>query len=191
MKRYALMLLIAVSMLAGCRSLPVPTNYPRTTQQEMLSAHHWDVLAEHIAVQLRQTLDLTFADGVIQPAIFIRYTAEMEKVPFLQGFHDQLLTRLLQQSISVVTDTSYADTLIMDIDAQVIEHAANYGEVRTASRPCFTCEAARIPYGEVIISTAVTMGSQYIFSSEDVFYTRAIDFDHYDQYGRNFQVVNR
>lgn len=191
MNRYLLTLVLAVLAVAGCRSVPTPTNYPRTSQQEMLSAHHWDVLAEHIALQLRQTLDLTFADGIIQPAIFIRYTADMEKVPFLEGFNDQLRTRLLQQGINVVTDTSYADTLIMDVDAQVVEHNASYSEVRGSGRACFTCDPVRIPYGEVIISTAVTMGQQYVFSSEDVFYTRAVDFDLYDSYGKTYQVVNR
>ncbi|OUD12329.1 hypothetical protein [Thioflexithrix psekupsensis] len=191
MKPYALMLLIALFAVSGCRSFPAPTHHAYTTQQELLSAYHWDVLAEHIAVQLRQTLDLTFVDGAIRPAVFLRHTVDSEKIPFLNGLHSQLRTRLLQQGINVVTDTQYADTLIMDVKAQVVEHASPYSEVRRGGRVCFNCAPSRVPYGEVIVSTAVTMGPQYIFSSEDVFYTRAIDFDFYEQPGKVYQVVNQ
>ncbi len=177
--------------LTGCTaSMPTPTHYSSTTQQEMLSVYHWDVLADHLAKQLKQTLDGTFTDGNVKPAVFIRYTEAMEKIPFSNVFQAQLRTRLMQQGIPVITQTSYPDTLIMEFDAQVIEHNTPYAETWLNRRACFDC-VADMPYGEVAITSSVTMGQQFIFSSHDAYYVRAVDFDWFRKHGKVYQVVNR
>ncbi len=49
---------LILAALGGCSHTPVPiaTSYPMTTQQRMQAAHHWQVLAEHLAGRIRQRL---------------------------------------------------------------------------------------------------------------------------------------
>lgn len=60
MKR-AILLLASVTLLAvlgGCSHAPIPvaTSYPATTQQRMQAAHHWQVLADHVASRIQERL---------------------------------------------------------------------------------------------------------------------------------------
>jgi len=44
---------------------------------------------------------------------------------------------------------------------------------------------------EVIITTAATMGQQYIFSDARIYYINEGDFDHYENINKNYRVVNQ
>ena len=116
--------IILLLVLAGCTHRPIPlaTSYPLTTQHKMQAAHHWDVLAEDVASRLQDTINLTFPQNTIKPAIHIRFTSDMERTPFHKAFHNLLRNQLVRRGMNVVTSTDYSDTLILDYDMQVLYH---------------------------------------------------------------------
>jgi len=228
MKGYTLLTIVLLTLVAGCtyRPIPVATSYPITGQQKMQAAHHWDVLAEHIAGRLKNALDLTFADGAITPAIYIRLTKEHEEYEFGQAFHSLLRSRLVQRGVNVVTNTEYPDTLILDYDVQVVHHkdrrtryptpgtfsvmggllwlvaygADNWGDPGLAVVPLavaadgYALKDYFFPGetdSEVMITTSVAMGQQFVFSETNIYYINTGDFDHYEDDEQTFQVVNQ
>lgn len=125
MKKYTtigLILLVFILSACGRRPIPVATSYQATTQHKMQAAHHWNVLAAHVAKRLKNTLDLTFPESVIKPAVHIRYTKDREGIPFGKAFYHMLRTQLLQKGVVLLTNTDYQDTLILDYDMQVLHH---------------------------------------------------------------------
>ncbi|MEK7990034.1 MAG: hypothetical protein VSS52_003445 [Thiotrichaceae bacterium] len=228
MKSYSIIALIILAIgLSACshRPIPVATSYKTSTQQKMQAAHHWNVLAAHVAKRLKDTLDVTFPDINTQPPVHIRFTKDYEEVPFGKAFYHMLRTRLLQKGVVVTTDTEYKDTLLLDFDMQVVRHkdrrltypppgsfSALAGSIWLVSKAIDDWtypEAALLPFAlvadvglamdyylpgetntEVIISTAVTMGNQYIFGDTGIYYINTDDDDHYFVAGRKFPVVS-
>ena len=125
MKAHLLIITTLVTLLlTGCayRGIPLAVSYPMSTQPKMQAARHWEVLAEHTADRLVQTLDVTFPNAVVKPALFIRYTQEQEKVPFARAFFHMLTSRLVQKGLVVVNNADYSNALMVDYDVQVLEH---------------------------------------------------------------------
>ncbi|MEM7019382.1 MAG: hypothetical protein AAF512_18840 [Pseudomonadota bacterium] len=71
----------AVMLLSACSHTPIPVaeTYPITTQQRMQAAHHWELLAEHVAGKIAQNMpqpnpagvgafDTVFAPAPVEPA---------------------------------------------------------------------------------------------------------------------------
>jgi hypothetical protein len=124
--------------LSGCpyRPIPVAASYPLTAQAKMQAAHHWDVLAEHIATRLKQSIDSIFLKAVTPPPIVIRFSREQEQVPFGKAFYHLLTSQLVRKGLVVMTNSgtrtasstgysdalSYANSLVIDYDMQTIEH---------------------------------------------------------------------
>lgn len=228
MKSYSIITLLLLTLgLAACshRPIPVATSYASSTQQKMQAAHHWNVLAAHVAKRLKDTLDATFPEVSNQPAVHIRYFREYEETPFGKAFYHMLRTALLQRGVVLVTDTEYHNTVLLDYDMQVVHHkdrrltypppgsfSATAGGIwliaRAIDRWSYP-ELSVIPLAligdiglamdyylpgetntEVIISTTVTMGNQYIFGDTGVYYINTGDDDHYYVAGRKFPVVS-
>jgi hypothetical protein len=99
----------------------------------MQAAHHWDVLAKHLAGQLKKSINSTFSGSPTPPALIVRVSKEQEKTPFGKTFYNLLVNKLVQQGMVVLTSkpgygTAYVDTLsytnnlVVDYDVQVIRH---------------------------------------------------------------------
>lgn len=117
-------LYLLVSLLlftGGCASqLPIPATYPISTQRKAKAAHHWDVLADDIALQTQ--IAAFGKDSVIKGQTL--YVRELrEKTPFNQAFRNFLITRLVNRGLQV-SDRPEASVLI-DYDTQLIRHASN------------------------------------------------------------------
>ena len=123
MKAYFLIGILFIG-ITGCthRALPIALSHPISTQYKMQSAHHWEVLADHTAKRLAETIDLTFPNAVVKPSIFIRYTPEQEKIPFAKAFFHLLTTKLVQKGLVVVNNAEVNNVLIVDYDMQVVNH---------------------------------------------------------------------
>lgn len=119
-----IMATLTTLLVTGCayRAIPLAVSYPLSTQNRMQAAHHWDVLAEHSADRLAQTLEVTFPNAVVKPALFIRYTQEQEKVPFARAFFHMLTSKLVQKGLVVVNNADASNALMIDYDVQVVEH---------------------------------------------------------------------
>lgn len=125
MKRYLLIAIITLSVLAGCtrRPIPVAISYPITGQQKMQAAHHWNVLATEVAKRVKNTLDVTFPDATVKPSLFIKSNQGKKDNPFGKAFYNLLTTKLVQQGLAVLTTNSYSGkTLVVEYDMQVIHH---------------------------------------------------------------------
>ncbi len=124
MKGNLVIITLLLFSVVGCvqRNIPLATSYPITTQPKMQAAHHWEVLADHVAGRLAETLDLTFPNAVVKPALFLRYTQEHEKIPFGKAFFHLLTSRLVEKGLVVVNSAEYSNVLILDYDMQVIHH---------------------------------------------------------------------
>jgi len=117
---------ISVIFLAGCAARPIPlaTSYEATTQHRMQAVHHWDVLAEHMALQIKERIDIEFPRDLntLQPPILITSSASRDRTPFGKAFQRLLRDQLLRQNINVVTSADFVDTMILDYDMQVVHH---------------------------------------------------------------------
>jgi hypothetical protein len=107
--------LIAIS-LAGCSinqsQVPLATTYEYSTQQKMQAAHHWDVLAEDIAMRLKSQLSNLNNPISVIPS---------NNSPFQSAFEDLLITQLVNQGLDIrESDTS---RLKLKFDTQVVSHS--------------------------------------------------------------------
>ncbi len=122
-------------LLIGCTHTPIPlaTSYPISTQQKMQAAHHWNVLAQHLAERLKASVGTTFGGSPTPPALIVRISKEQEKTPFGKTFYHLLVSKLVQQGMVVLTNSagagvtyvdtlSYANNLVVDYNVQVIQH---------------------------------------------------------------------
>lgn len=106
----------AVAGLSACASpVPVAKTYPMTFQQKMQSAHHWDVLAKHVADDMATWLPSSGAAG---RALVIR--ASGEGSAFGRGFDGFLTTRLHERGFAIATEGF--DGYRIEHQAQVIHH---------------------------------------------------------------------
>lgn len=162
--------------LGGCaRPIPHEVYHPKSSQYKMQSVRHWDQLAEEIAARLKNTLNLTFtSESVVKPALYIR---EIGGGNYAQSFQHLLKARLLQQGINVINNTTHPDTLVMDYHMQVVHHP-DYDPMGEM-------------YSEVVLSTSVAMGDQYVFASSDTYYINTGNAGHYDTSYRDIQVVGQ
>lgn len=117
---------VGTLFLVGCAARPIPlaTSYESTTQQRMQAVHHWDVLAEHVALQIKERIDVEFPKDLntLQPPVLITTSASRDKTAFGKAFQNLLRTQLLNKGVNVVTSMDFVDTLILDYDMQVIHH---------------------------------------------------------------------
>ncbi|MBE9562821.1 MAG: hypothetical protein IMF12_08175 [Proteobacteria bacterium] len=125
MKGYILVAILGL-LVASCshRPIPVAKSYPITGQQKMQAAHHWDVLATDVANRLKKTMELTFPNAETLPPVFVKITNKQEEIPFGKAFYNLLNTKLVQQSLVVLTnDAGFgSDTLVVGYDMQVVHH---------------------------------------------------------------------
>jgi hypothetical protein len=117
---------LSALFLVGCSARPIPlaTSYESTTQHRMQAVHHWDVLAEHVALQVKDRIDVEFPKDLntLQPPVLITTSANRDKTPFGKAFQNLLRTQLLNRGVNVVTSADFIDTLILDYDMQVVRH---------------------------------------------------------------------
>ncbi len=119
-----LVLGVAILILAqGCHPMqtsitsqaPVPNAYCLSTQQKMQAVHHWSVLAEDVASIVYLKLMESFSENQ-----FPLYIASAGITPFDKGFHELLITRLVERGLPV--SNNYKDPLVLSFDTQVVTH---------------------------------------------------------------------
>jgi hypothetical protein len=155
--------------MQGNRVIPISTAYPTSKQHKIQAAHHWDVLAKDLAKRLKKTLEITFPNVTVKPPIVVNLTGDQEKIPFAKAFNNLLISRLVQQQMVVLeTNSGYVDSLTVDYNMQVIQH--QYPRLLSANK-----------IWEVLITTSVSKGQQYIFRDSRIYYINGGDSDHYER----------
>ena len=121
--------LATLVFMAGCYTqTPRPGTYKYSTQHKMQSADHWDLLAEDVAGQIRETLRKW---GYLNQPVYVRPACgaplgpcqSHPEPPFREGFYDLLTTRLVNQGLKVSSEESGA--LVVTNKVQVLWHRAD------------------------------------------------------------------
>ncbi|MGB4061486.1 MAG: hypothetical protein WBK26_14860 [Burkholderiaceae bacterium] len=106
--------------LSACSTLDVPRamNYPATGQQKARAVHHWDLLASDAA----QRIAAKAALGGLEKQTF--HLVPATSTPFNRAFGDLLLTRLVQQGLTLASSPVLDNTAgaYIRFDAQVVSH---------------------------------------------------------------------
>ncbi len=200
---YLLSALLLLAFTAACSQVPQATSHPYSVQRTMQAMHHWDVLADDVAAQVR----------VVAGRIFIAPPPKNSS-PFQQGFHDLLITRLVNQGVEVPT-TPDPQTFTLEYKLQTIRHQADRGIQRPPPGMLTTLAGGMlvlrnaldhgqasqawkgaglagavavdllwdafpaIPDHELLITSTITHDGRYIFRRSDLYYINGADAWHY------------
>lgn len=113
----ALPLLTAALWASGCSTLDVPRadNYPATGQKKARAVHHWDVLADDVAMRIADKISAWPAD---EHAIYV-VPAAVPETSFNQGFRKLLITRLLDRGVFLSSEPT---AVALSFDTQLVQH---------------------------------------------------------------------
>lgn len=118
MKWFAVTVIPAIITVSGCASgwldVPRADNHPESSQLKAFAAHHWDVLANDVAAQIRTALYRT--DYSDQP---LALAPPREKTAFAHAFNNFLTSHLVQSGMNV---SIKPENLMVHVDVQVIHH---------------------------------------------------------------------
>lgn len=108
--------------LSACGSAPIPvaTNFDYATQKKVRSAGHWDLLASDVVAQTLQALQKTG----IAPNSSIYVSLPAQPSAFDQGFREFLVTKLVNNGITVVQQASATD-LQLTYGTQLVVHKSD------------------------------------------------------------------
>ena len=117
------------ALLCACAQVPKQTTYDYTTQHKMQAAHHWDLLAADVAGQIKEKLKERYLDlrGIyVTPSCGAPDTpcSPHEETPFGEGFHDLLITHLVNDGVRTM-DKPSPSTLSVEYKAQWLYHKAD------------------------------------------------------------------
>lgn len=112
------MALAALVLSAGCRSqIPMASTYPATEQQKMQAAHHWDVLAEDVAVRVEAVL--AERPDLENVPLDVKMSGEGA---FYDVFKELVTSRLVSRGIPVPAQDEGAMALFCKV--QIVRHSS-------------------------------------------------------------------
>lgn len=180
---------------------PIATTYPITDQQKMQAAHHWDVLAEHEAKLISESMS-EYPSG-----LFI--AGEEGFSTFNQSFKNLLTSHLVKGGSIVKTSPSNAAIVTYDVNvihhkdqdinrapvgawtmlaggAVAVAHAAHRWSppIKILIPGAVVADAfsgnwvARTNF-EIIVTTKITTKDQITYSSSNIYYINGGDYDQY------------
>ena len=193
---------IGLTLLAGCASqVPIPSNYPISTQHKARSVHHWDVLAEDVTTQTIAALK----KNNISAAADLYVAPPPENTPFVKAFRNLLITRMVNRGLQV---TSSPDGAIeLQYETQLVRHeSGRYAHIHgsfsaltagiwvmrdlaaagSAALPGAFGLAALADYGlgqyaggptptEMIVTSSIVVDRKYLFRKSDIYYIEDAD----------------
>lgn len=198
--------LTTVIFLSGCASqLPIPANYPISSQKKARAAHHWDVLADDIALQT-QIAAYGKESAIKGKPLYVR--EPREATSFNKAFRNFLITRLVNRGMEVNDHHISGDVEIV-YDTQIVRHSSNrYTHVPgtvtalatglwvingmiesgTDALPATLGIAALVDWGmghnaggathtELIVTTSIVTDNQYRLRRSSVYYIEEEDSD--------------
>lgn len=109
----SLLVLYAIFAASCSSQAPVAKSYPYSEQHKMQAAHHWDLLAADVVVQVGKTqVSPTKAIYVAAPA--------GEMTPFKEAFRNLLITQLVKEQYRVVDKEQ--GSMKITYDVQIVHH---------------------------------------------------------------------
>ncbi|MCB2181739.1 MAG: hypothetical protein KQH63_06930 [Desulfobulbaceae bacterium] len=192
MLRYAGIFAVLLFLVSGCSLAPKPAGYLATSQKKLQAVHHWNVLAEDVAAQIKKKFKKISKEEGASTATF--YVQDSKATPFDEGFRELLISNMVNDGLPLVREKT-ADSLTVDVEVILIHHKANrhksksvtpIGEVlrQTISvvRDVVTLGALTneaIPHSEVIVTFYIVDNNKYMVRNTDIYYINDVDFSHY------------
>ena len=157
--------LVLLSIITGCAQtagVPVAEPFPDASLRKAKSAEHWNVIAGDVASQTVALRDR--ADFRGKPLYVAR---SGDNSTFSQGFHDLLISKLVNNGMTVATRPESA--IVVRYEAQVVRHLAGQGYDQ---RGAVAANAGlRSPTNtEVIITTSIADNNRLLMRKTDVYY---------------------
>ncbi len=124
--RFSLIVIVLLSFLSGCSSLPSPLGHEYSNQKKMQAASHWNVLALDLANKINNEL---IRNDFLNVAVFVQDTCGSDSKPcsqnqttqFNEGFRDLLVTQLVNYGIPTKTEVD-RDVIMVNYKVQLIQH---------------------------------------------------------------------
>ncbi|TAN45350.1 MAG: hypothetical protein EPN22_02925 [Nitrospirae bacterium] len=110
-------LIFAAVIISGCVSAPQPVG-DFSFQKKLQSARHWHILAQDAAEQIQSILN---ASNMQKQAMYVTPSSDTS---FGQGFHNMLVTSLVDRGVKSLTQPDKS-ALKITYEAQVVHHLAN------------------------------------------------------------------
>ncbi|HMW28622.1 MAG TPA: hypothetical protein PKE44_03525 [Plasticicumulans sp.] len=185
--------LAAAATLGACSQVPMPESYPLSYQKKMQAAHHWDLLAMHVAQRLSTQLP---SDRPVS----LYVTPPRPVTTFDYALHDLVVTHLVSLGFGVSAVPMHG-ALQVDLKTQVVQHtcrdmrpqpgsfvavggAAALGGLAARSTHAAMGAGAILltageflsggiyetPNTEIIVSTSVMDGPMYRTRLRDIYY---------------------
>jgi hypothetical protein len=212
---------VALLLLCSCSNVPKPASYVISTQQKMQAVHHWDILADDVAKDVKFTLQgCTLVDKQI-------YLEPSGASVFGDAFNTLLATQLFRQGIGCTKNDS--NSVKLTYEAQVVRHRSGrftspfypgailsltaigtgvYKAFEASNTPLGVFAAAGaaevindfefewgVPHSEVLITTELTNDGSVIARKTGVYYINDSDDWHYwegkDMPMRSYTIVSK
>lgn len=204
-----ILLAMVLGLTAGCAQSSHQQGSLFWGQQNMQTAHHWNVLANDVANRINNEL---IRQHFLSSSIYVRQSCGKpnpcgpgQTFPFDQGFNDLLITQLVNFGINTVVAPD-GTSLVVDYKVQVVYHqserslwakpgfltalAAGVVVLRDAPWEIIAVAAAVDAYKastmsdghyEVIITTSIVDKNKYVMRSSDIYYINDAEFRQYQQ----------
>ncbi len=185
-----MMLLLAIVLAGGCSSgyqppafyplgavdYPHPAKSAPTYQRKLWSVQHWDDVASHVANRLVRELCQCRRPTIGGWVLYVH--KPQNNSDFTDAFHELLITQLVNRGFQISEDP-YSAGVPMTYQVQTIDHRNMFHR--------------KGPDNEVLVTTSVMSGDQYLARISDTYYVADYDMGHYYSQApeRRIQVTGR
>lgn len=113
------LLVVTLFVLAGCASqVPIPTGQPISYQAKVKATHHWDLIAEDVAIELAKSLQTD--DALKTHGIFV--TPTVSRIAFNTAFQNFLITRMVNKGLPVA---KWSTGVEVKYETQLVTHGSD------------------------------------------------------------------
>ncbi len=181
-------LVVALLGVASCANqVPVAENFSLSTQKKLRAPHHWDVIAEDVVSQTRQTIQTK--EGLQDRPLFVQNPRE--NTPFNNAFRNFMITSMVNHNIPVSDrpegaiviqystqlvhhniDRKYSPLLSGVIVARNIQQLGGHSEDIGST---WTYHTDGPTDSELIVTTSIVEDGLYAMRKSDVYYVDGVD----------------
>ena len=151
-------LLLSVTLLGGCQTLPWESGHHISWQRPVVSVYHIELHAQDVAKQLKQELLSRRLD-----AKDVAIAIDLRNTPFQQVYIDKLQYALIDKGFNVVSHNAH---VVIQTYATPIEHVGNGFELEFfGSR-----SDDATPWGELVLNSKIFFENESVAMRSDNYY---------------------
>lgn len=179
---YAPLAILCLGLGACTTPMPIETGYPLTYQQEMLSAHHWDVMAIDVANWLQNALigpspepgkDQQVRAQESRPIVTLYVQKPRYDSDAGEGFYNLLTTHLVERGFIITMNPSMGLPVTYDMQVVTDRLKLSTGFPTGWNNTDQQVVAGWLPETtkyEVIVNVSVMNADRYLVRYSNVYY---------------------